>query len=489
MVSDRSADGAQDVYGEMWRVGREVCAASGIVVSDRYRNVELNKLQSMRIGRIGSQRTNAIRISLELLRRAIETAQESAELRDHRRAVLELVKLLRTSANGRPKLFRTAASMSRSLVTMLDPLPAWATRYIRAAPASARNTDIAGFSGLSRSQWYSFVQMVISQTNLRRVSAADQIAAADERTVDLGVAGRLARLAAVEPEPSAIPPSTYDMSERSLRLVAVEVAGFRGSTESARLDLTKQGEPTNVLIWGDNGVGKSTLIDGIEFALQRRVDRSSDFNSSSRSSIRNLSSDNATAIVELSDGSAVKRSIVTNRAGRDEPSHPHVRPGFRIAPIVIRRTDIIRFLDTDALSRGTVFFDYFPDPSGLLGQRPNEELKTLEEERFLLFVARTDLAAQLASMYPDNEADFANSTELQAFVQELFTSHDPHGGADLEALPEGVRLVVAQLRQTQNRLREIRRKLDKGANPEPNSLRFATSARSTCTAVSGSRPY
>ena len=68
--------------------------------------------------------------------------------------------------------------------------------------------------------------MVIVQTNLRRVSAADQIAAADERTVDLGVAGRLARLAAVEPEPSAIPPSTYDMSERSLRLVAVEVAGF-----------------------------------------------------------------------------------------------------------------------------------------------------------------------------------------------------------------------------------------------------------------------
>ena len=77
-----------------------------------------------------------------------------------------------------------------------------------------------------------------------------------------------------------------------------------------------------------------------------------------------------------------------------------MRPGFRIAPIVIRRTDIIRFLESDALSRGTVFFDYFPDPSGLLGQRPNEELKTLEEERFLLFVARTDLAAPARKHVP-----------------------------------------------------------------------------------------
>ena len=126
------------------------------------------------------------------------------------------------------------------------------------------------------------------------------------------------------------------------------------------LDLTKNGKPVDVLLWGDNGVGKSTLVDGIEFALQGRVDRSSDFTSGPRPKVRNLLSPMAAAAVTLSDGSRVERSLVTNGDGRDIPSHHDVRAGFRIAPVVIRRADILRFLDADALSRGAVFFDYFP---------------------------------------------------------------------------------------------------------------------------------
>jgi hypothetical protein len=110
--------------------------------------------------------------------------------------------------------------------------------------------------------------------------------------------------------------------------------------------------------------------------------------------------------------------------GRDVPSSDEVRPGFRIAPVVVRRADILRFLDTDALTRGTVFFDYFPHPAQSLGEWPDEELKMLEEERFVLRVVRDDRARQLSELYPEEDRDFANSGILEKFVEELLSEVD-----------------------------------------------------------------
>ena len=78
-----------------------------------------------------------------------------------------------------------------------------------------------------------------------------------------------------------------------------------------------------------------------------------------------------------------------------------MRPGFTIAPIVIRRSDILRLLDTESPERGTVFFDYFPDPSSGLGFRPGEELNLLKEGRYILRVVRDDLARRLNLLYPE----------------------------------------------------------------------------------------
>src|SRR5690606_7412684 len=119
--------------------------------------------------------------------------------------------------------------------------------------------------------------------------------------------------------------------------------------------------------------------------------RSADFNSSLRSSPRNLQKPEAVARVTLDDGSVVERSLRKNEARRDVATSDPVRPGFRLAPVVIRRADILRFLDTEALSRGTVFFDYFPEPDGSIAMRPDELLNLDREEMFALRVTRDDL--------------------------------------------------------------------------------------------------
>jgi hypothetical protein len=277
------------------------------------------------------------------------------------------------------------------------------------------------------------------------------------------VAERLSRAAyrATDSTDGELP--AYDDSERDLQVTEVRVTGFRGSAGSVTLDLTKQGRPANVLLWGENGEGKSTIIDGLEFALQRRVDRSADFNSTLRAAVRNLSTPTARAIVKLSDGSSVERSLTRNEAGRDMPSSDEVRPGFRIAPVVIRRADILRFLETDALTRGTVFFDYFPHPTRSHGERPDEELKMLEEERFVLRVVRDDRARQLSELYPEEDCDFANSGDLEKFIDGLLSEVDLDDfDSPRDALPPELRSIIPELRAAQRRLTQIKSKLNKG---------------------------
>lgn len=257
----------------------------------------------------------------------------------------------------------------------------------------------------------------------------------------------------------------YDKRDESVKLIKVDVTGFRGSPNSISISFEKNNKPSSILIWGDNGVGKSTLIDGLEFALQSRVDRSGDFNSGLRPRVRNVNVEEARASVALSDGSTVARRLTQSENGRDAPSDEPVRPGFRLSPLVIRRADILRFLDTENLSRSTVFFDYFPDPDGAMAQRPDEELRMLEEERFGLRVVRDELVASIDELYPGNRFRIQDAQQLDRFVdEEVLPPKRMRRGMDdlwVNVDPNAVSK-IRSLRAAQERLKFIKKKLDKG---------------------------
>jgi DNA repair exonuclease SbcCD ATPase subunit len=46
---------------------------------------------------------------------------------------------------------------------------------------------------------------------------------------------------------------------------------FRGVVDELSLSFVKNGKPASVLLVGDNGSGKSSIIDAIEFCLQGNV--------------------------------------------------------------------------------------------------------------------------------------------------------------------------------------------------------------------------
>ncbi|GAA1195448.1 hypothetical protein GCM10009608_33600 [Pseudonocardia alaniniphila] len=353
--------------------------------------------------------------------------------------------------------------MAKEILAGVGAIPGWTQRFIRDAPKAPRPRDVGTLTGMTAKEWNAFVSDIVVATHTIATPIADRITLAEPASIDLDVATRLSRIAdADETHPVDMLPE-YDQSERILRLTSIEVSGFRGAASKVVLDFTKKGRPVDTLLWGDNGVGKSTLIDGIEFALQGRVDRSADFNSTLRSAVRNLTIPEAHASVSLSDGSISSRSLFQNEAGRDVPTESAVRPGFRIAPVVIRRADILRFLATDALSRGTVFFDYFPSPDSSIGARPDEEIRILNEELYTLRVVRDDLARQLDHQYPGHGFELREKNDLNQFVGSLLLTVDgDEEGRKWDLLPNEARGTISELRTVQTRMGTIKKSVQRG---------------------------
>src|SRR4051794_10940618 len=128
----------------------------------------------------------------------------------------------------------------------------------------------------------------------------------------------------------------------TLRVKCLEIEGFRGVPNRVRLDLASGRTPASLILFGENGTGKSSFADALEAALQPQMAKG-------RGHARSFATSGRTAIrVELSDGSTVEQ--VLTRDGWSECGHP----AFALAPFVLRRADIMAFIAAADVSRQEV---------------------------------------------------------------------------------------------------------------------------------------
>ena len=131
----------------------------------------------------------------------------------------------------------------------------------------------------------------------------------------------------------------------TLRVRSLEIEAFRGVPGRLRLDLATDKAPASLILFGENGTGKSSLADALEAALQPQMRKG-------RGRARSFAAARQTAIrAELSDGSVVEQVLTRN--GWSESGHP----AFALAPFVLRRADIMAFIAAADVSRQEVFFD------------------------------------------------------------------------------------------------------------------------------------
>lgn len=261
----------------------------------------------------------------------------------------------------------------------------------------------------------------------------------------------------------------YDRSDSEVRIRSVELFGIRGAPGSLKIPFLFKKEPVSSLIFGENGTGKSTIVDAIEFALQGRIGRSTLYDSPVSPALRSFSRDSGNwSLVELSDGTKFRREVVTSAGGTTAAEPLTVRPGFRLAPITIQRSDLLRFLDTGALGRGTILLDYFPASSETLAIRPDEAAHRLEATLTELRIKRTAYAERLALLLGvsptdvDSREGFSKAIKEKVYKEQTPYSFQQNRG--WEAMDPELARTIRNLSQVHSDMRSIKKQLTEKDN-------------------------
>lgn len=150
------------------------------------------------------------------------------------------------------------------------------------------------------------------------------------------------------------------MSPRVARLI---IQNFRGIPREVAIDFRPRpgAEPASLVIYGDNGSGKSSIADGLEFLLRASMLRTLDPERPTKRHAESFATESRPYVeAEYGDGSRIARGAPA--AGRFKGGVRKVHApeaGFALAPIVLRRADILGLWSLPAAERKLVFFDYF----------------------------------------------------------------------------------------------------------------------------------
>ncbi len=203
------------------------------------------------------------------------------------------------------------------------------------------------------------------------------------------------------------------MSRRSpghsnLRVSQVQLRDFRGVTGDAAVSFAhKNGKPSSCIVFGENGTGKSSIVDAVEWACQGKIGRSSKFSARSRPHLFNLATNAETCsvAVTLTDGTVLGRKVRRDPEKGTVVSASGESDGFQYVPMSLKRSDILNFLELPPERRGTLLLDHY------LGQEhaTPSEWESEQETEDVLVAAKTHVrqaaaaVAQILGVDPPHE--------------------------------------------------------------------------------------
>lgn len=199
--------------------------------------------------------------------------------------------------------------------------------------------------------------------------------------------------------------------DSKVRVSTVHADSFRGVSETLDVSfLHANGKPASALIFGDNGSGKSSIVDAVEWACQKAVGRSKAIRRAAAPALANLAAggERCSVKVHLSDGSSVERCATFNDNGAQVSGDP-VPESFSRVPMSLKRADILRFLDTPAIKRGSIFMDHalgdsIPDASPITADK-QAVIDDRHEAKRKMREAAAKLAPLLGIEYPPRDAN------------------------------------------------------------------------------------
>jgi recombinational DNA repair ATPase RecF len=253
------------------------------------------------------------------------------------------------------------------------------------------------------------------------------------------------------------------LSLQSVRIQEVCVQDFRGVRGSMRVSCTdRAGRPVSVLISGDNGTGKSSLVDAIEWACQGSQRQGTAGHRLGM--LVNLASSvqQASAEVTLSNGDVILRKVMWAEESGFTVHSTGSRGMFDRAPMLLKRFDILRLLETGPSGRGVLFLHHRLSEDDAEGKRKSRDVSIHPDDIQALKRRSRELAARLAASL-GVEVDVSNAQGIDQLIKE----HVYRGFSPTQAKRLNIRVadehqsLVDQIRAAQEKASELK-KLSRG---------------------------
>lgn len=150
-----------------------------------------------------------------------------------------------------------------------------------------------------------------------------------------------------------------------MKIKKIYVEAFRGIPKSLELDFSnRNGDAVSSIIYGDNGTGKSSIVDAIEYNLQARIERDEKIKNSRRPSAISkcyTKSVPAKTTTELDNGEIIERGIdviVKEDKVLYKATNKDMNDHFSYVPVALRRNDIMTYNILSGIERQIMFFKF-----------------------------------------------------------------------------------------------------------------------------------
>lgn len=212
-----------------------------------------------------------------------------------------------------------------------------------------------------------------------------------------------------------------------MKLSSINISKFRGIPSDLNLDFTNiAGEAVSIIIFGDNGSGKSSIVDAIEFGLQSRIERSVSINNPTRPTVFNQSINNkskASVRIKFNNDTEIYREAKTEYDEKHKrikfvvfPKAPH--PEFSICPVILRRNDILSYTTATELQKQVYLMKCIYNLGSNVRVDSDPEIIKMQENYAFLKQKRREIMQEIAFIMDVNLEEIQKRTnELEGYVR------------------------------------------------------------------------
>ena len=222
------------------------------------------------------------------------------------------------------------------------------------------------------------------------------------------------------------------MAEEKIKRLDIE--HFRGIPNKMSLSFGLQGKYESALIFGDNGSGKSSIIDVIEYVTQGTIQGNQSIKGGGwlYHSVSLKGMEEARISFELSSNEVYQATLRKNVDEYKIDGERMVIKYFRNAPFILRRQDILSFWGLANQQKLKLFLKYVTTGTSSMLISPNEIAKEIGEERLRIKNDKRALMEEICRYYKLDvkEMSIKNQGDFFKYIKLL------NGGKNLKQLSE-----------------------------------------------------